>query len=51
MRKVIKDDEYAVVVRCEADEEDIISAPEFVKYYPMSSGATTTHVDNVEETA
>ena len=37
LKKVIKDDEYAIVVRCECDEEDIISTPEFVKYYPLSS--------------
>lgn len=39
LKKVIKDEEYALVVRCECDEEDIISDPEFVKYYPLSSAS------------
>lgn len=39
LKKIIKDDEYAIVVKCECDEEDIISMPEFIKYYPLSSKA------------
>lgn len=46
-KKIIKDDEYAVVVRCECDEEDIISTPEFVKYYPLSSNESTKATETV----
>ena len=42
LKKIIKDDEYAVVVRCQCDEEDIINMPEFVKYYPLSSDKAST---------
>lgn len=51
LHKVIKDDEYAIVVRCECDEEDIISTPQFIKYYPMSSEALTTPVITTEGTS
>lgn len=33
--RTVKDDEYAIVVKCEGDEEDIIDEPEFVKYYEL----------------
>lgn len=35
IKKYIKDDEYAIVIKCDGDEEDIINEPEFVKYYPL----------------
>lgn len=51
IHKEIKDDEYAIVVRCECDEEDIISTPEFIKYYPISSKALPAPTKTTEETS
>ncbi len=36
LKRRVKGDEYAVVIRVEGDEEDIIDNPELVKYYPLS---------------
>lgn len=39
--RTVKDDEYAIVIRCEGDEEDIIDEPEFIKYYKLGGEAAS----------
>lgn len=46
IKREIKDEEYAVVVECEGEEDNIIDQPKYISYYPLNYAEVYTKVNH-----